>query len=209
MTNRFFLFNKLTQNNINDEYVIDWINKSFSLHMINNTSKVSQLGKRETRSLNEYETCFTFDENFDMDFNFFSSPITTSQRLKIGSFIFHSQDYSKVGPRKSNYIIAYSHQNRTNYGIIKYFLQIREENYLAINNLKIISNLYENIGARTNVLLTNLRNTGAFDLYFCDCHEIENLIFIHWSQVIAKCIAIKNSDGHYSISELIDNPDHT
>ena len=115
----------------------------------------------------------------------------------------------KVGPRKSNYIIAYIHQNRTNYGIIKYFLQIREENYLAINNLKIISNLYENIGARTNVLLTNLRNTGAFDLYYCDCHEIENLIFIHWSQVIAKCIAIKNSDGHYSISELIDNPDHT
>ena len=76
------------------------------------------------------------DLNITLMFNFYNNPILSSQRLKIGSQVFHSQDYARVGPRKSNFIISYIHGNLTFYGIIKYFIQLDADIYLAINNLR-------------------------------------------------------------------------
>jgi hypothetical protein len=131
------------------------------------------------RQLNEIEA--NFDFGFDLDF----------------------------GPRKSNFIISYIHDNLTFYGIIKYFIQLDADIYLAINNLKVVGNLYDNTGARTSNALINLRNLGAFDKYFCYCREIDSIFFINSNQIVAKCIAHRIDAMNYCLSELIDDPDHS
>ena len=157
-------------------FYTDNLHKTVATHFQNN-EKNCLLNPSE-RCLNDYEASFNFGPDFDFDFNFFKNPILTSQRLKIGSQIFHSQDYARVGPRKSNFIISYKNQNATQYGLIKYFLQIKEELFVAINELKVCGNIYEKTGARTSVDLRNMRDRGAFDKYFCECREIEKLLFI-------------------------------
>ena len=204
MMKRFFLFNELFKQNIKDDRVIDWIRSAFRLKILSE-NKVSLLSPKECQ-FNDFD--FRFDFGFDIDFNFYNDPILKSQRLKIGRQIYHSQDYSKVGPRKSNYIISYNDKNLTSYGIIKYFFQIGCDIYLAINSLKIVSNLYANTGARTSIALINLRNLGAFDKYFCYCREIDNIFFINSNLIVAKCIAQRIDSLNYCISELIDDPDH-
>ena len=62
--------------------------------------------------------------------------------------------------------------------------------------------MYSNIGVRTSVALTNIRNTGLFDKYFCDCIEINDLFFIHSSQVKSKCLGKLNNNKIESLSEL-------
>jgi hypothetical protein len=150
-----------------------------------------------------------FHLEFDIDFNCYSNPILTSKRLKFGSKIFHSQDYSRIGPKKCNFIISYKSFDSTQYGIIKYFLQIHSEIFVALNNLSIINNLYEKLGARTTVELKNLRDQGSFDKFFCYCIESEKLIFIHSKTIISKCIAKRLEASKYIISEFIDLPDHS
>jgi len=206
MMKKFFLFNELFKQNIKDDRVTEWIRFSFRLNILSETDKVSLLSPKE-RQLNEIEA--NFDFGFDLDFNFYNNPILTSQRLKIGSQVFHSQDYARVGPRKSNFIISYIHDNLTYYGIIKYFIQLDADIYLTINNLKVVGNLYDNTGARTSNALINLRNLGAFDKYFCYCREIDIIFFINSNQIVAKCIANRIDAMNYCLSELIDDPDHS
>lgn len=207
MIGRLFIFNEMLKENVKNVQIIDYVRTSFGLDFQNN-EKNCLLNPSE-RCLNDYEASFNFGPDFDFDFNFFKNPILTSQRLKIGSQIFHSQDYARVGPRKSNFIISYKNQNATQYGLIKYFLQIKEELFVAINELKVCGNIYEKTGARTSVDLRNMRDRGAFDKYFCECREIEKLLFIRSNQVIAKCIAQRLDNNTYSLSELEEELGHS
>lgn len=205
MTNRFFLCNQLCQQNINDSFVVEWIQSQFNLKQFND-SKISLLDSKQC-FLSKLESSFNL--HCDLDFNYFINPIFTSQRLKIGSKIFQSQDYKKVGPKKCNHIISFKFNNSTHYGIIKYFLKISTEIFLAINELKVFGNLYEKLGARTSVELTNLRNQGAFSRFFCYCKEIDNFNIIHSSLVVSKCIAFKIDSLTYCLSEYIDLHEHS
>ena len=207
MVNRYFNFNQLLYQKLKNEQIIEYVRSAFGLEVFNEKEKVSLLNPSQ-RIMNDFEASFDFGFDFDFDFNFFRNPISVSNRLKIGSQIFHSQDYSRVGPRTSNYIISYQQGSFTKYGVIKYFLKIRNEIFVAINTLQIFGSLYENTGARTSVCLTNLRNEGAFDKYFCDCRVEENLIFIHSSQVKTKCIAKRTNSTTFCLSELEDDPGH-
>lgn len=208
MMRRLFIFNELLNENVKNIQIIQYVNDSFGLNFQKTNETNCLLNPRE-RPLNDFETSFNFGIDFDLDFNFFKNPILTSQRLKIGSQIFHSQDYSRVGPRISNFVIAYKNQNETHYGVIKYFLQIKSEIFLAINKLKIIGNLYTKTGGRTSVDLAELRDQRAFDKYFCDCREIENLFFIHSNLVISKCIAQRIDNLTYCLSELEEALGHS
>ena len=123
----------------------------------------------------------------------------------MGSKIFHSLDYNRVGSKCCNYIISYKVNNLTHYGIIKYFLKTSNLTFVVLKELIIFSNLYENIGARTNVELTYLRNQGAFNRFYCYCQEINNSIIINYKQIITKCIATKLDNNNYCISEFIDH----
>ena len=96
MMKKFFLFNELFKQNIKDDRVTEWIRFSFRLNILSETDKVSLLSPKE-RQLNEIEA--NFDFGFDLDVNFYNNPILTSQQLKIGSQVFHSQDYARVGPQ--------------------------------------------------------------------------------------------------------------
>ena len=114
MMKRFFLFNELFKQNIKDDRVIDWIRSAFRLKILSE-NKVSLLSPKECQ-FDDFD--FSFDFGFDIDFNFYNDPILKSQRLKLGSQIYHSQDYSNPRnprPRKSNYIISY------NDGLIRFY----------------------------------------------------------------------------------------
>jgi hypothetical protein len=206
MTNRFFLFNKLCHKKITDQYVFEWLSLQFGLNKLNDC-KVELIGQVQ-QYMSQRET-LNFHLHFDLDFNIFSNPVFTSNRFRMGSKIFHSLDYNRVGSKCCNYIISYKVNNLTHYGMIKYFLKTSNQTFVVLKELKIFSNLYENIGARTNVELTNLRNQGAFNCFFCYCQEINNSIIINYKQIITKCIATKLDNSNYCISEFIDLPDHS
>ena len=205
MTNRFFLFNQISKRNITDHFVLDWINAQFGLRFFD--EKIKLLDPKQ-RFMTEEESSFNLALNFDLDFNYFNDPICTSHRLKFGSKIYHSQDYNPVSRKNCNYVISFKQTNLTCYGLIKYFFKASDEIFVAINELKIVGNLYDNLGARTNVEITNLRNCGAFKRFFCYCKEINNLIIIHSSVIITKCIATKVDDSSYCVSEYVELLEH-
>ena len=79
MTNRFFLFNQLCQQNINDSFVVEWIQSQFNLKQFND-SKISLLDSKQ-RFLSKLESSFNL--YCDLDFNYFINPIFTSHALKL------------------------------------------------------------------------------------------------------------------------------
>jgi hypothetical protein len=92
MMRRHFIFNELLNENVKNIQIIQYVNDSFGLNFQKKNETNCLLNPRD-RPLNDFETSFNFGIDFDLDFNFFKNPILTSQRLKIGSQIFHSQDY--------------------------------------------------------------------------------------------------------------------
>ena len=207
MTNRFFLFNQISQKNISDSFVLKWISSQFSLNQFNG-SKIILLEPKQ-RLMSQLESSFNLQLNFNLDFNCYTNLIFSSHRLKIGSRIYHSQDYDKVGPKKCNFIISFKKNNSIHYGIINYFLKVTSEIFVALNELKIVGNLYENIGARTSVEITKLRNNGAFNRFFCYCQKTDTFTIIHSRFILTKCIVFKHDALNYCISEYIDLHEHS
>ena len=207
MTNRFFLFNQFSKKKISDSYVFQWISSQFSLNQISGNK--TNLLEPKQRLMSEIESSFNLHLNFDIDFNSYTNPIFSSRRIKLGGRIFHCKDYDRVGPKKCNFIISFKQNNSIQYGIIDYFLKVSSEIFVALNELKVVGNLYENIGARTSVEITNLRNNGAFNRFFCYCQKTDKFSIIHSRFIITKCIVFKQDALNYCISEYIDLPEHS
>ena len=97
LTRRVFLFNQINNSNIGDSYVTDWLREVFGLHDFSNSSKEMLLPPFTKRMINYGEALC----DFDFDFNFFASPIQTSNRLKLGSQVLCAEMYNKCGPPNS------------------------------------------------------------------------------------------------------------
>ena len=127
--------------------------------------------------------------------------------MQIGNKFYHSQDYSRVGATTANYFISFKECETIHFGIIKYFLQISDIVFVAINELKVGSNLYKNC-YRTSNDLQSIKKTGLFDKFICECLEINKLIFINSNQILGKCIAKKEYNSLYFISEMHTITEH-
>ena len=198
MSQRMHLCNNVRSSYIQDPDILDWINKVFKLPNLS-SGKISVLRPMQERKLNSFE--INFDFGFDFDYS--SSLVIQSKRMKIRNSIYHSKDYNRVGPKTANYIISFHSNNLICYGIIYYFLKISTNIFIAVKELKKTSNLFDNLGARTSMEIIRIRNTGIFNQYYCNCIELDTLIFIHSSQVINKCLAKRNNDNYIeALSQL-------
>ena len=114
MSQRMHLCKNVRSSYIQDPDILDWINKVFKLPNLS-SGKISVLRPMQERKLNSFEI------NFDFGFDYSSSLVIQSKRMKIRNSIYHSKDYNRVGPKTANYIISFHSNNLICYGIIYYF----------------------------------------------------------------------------------------
>ena len=54
------------------------------------------------------------------------------------------------------------------FGMIKYFYKIKSRVLIALTQFKIVSNIINKIGGRTNKALIDFRNSGVFNQFYSD-----------------------------------------
>ena len=191
--------NQIESNNISDINVVSRLKTWFGLDSNRTINDTRLLSPVYQRNLIEEEMHFF---NFDLDFNFFSNPITVGKRLQIKNTIYQSENYNRVGKNRCNYAIRFQGDNLVNYGVIKYFLIVNGGIFVALNELIIKNNIADGLKGRTSYILKELKKNGILNLYFSSVEISRNIIIISKDKIISKCIIRDLNDGKFNISEF-------
>jgi len=82
------------------------------------------------------------------------------------------------------------------FGFIKYFLQIEECFYVAINPCTIKKScFFSDHRVRVPNVLTKYKKEGNFKNYYFLCETSEDVIIINAKDIISKCIIYFNSEN--------------
>lgn len=142
------------------------------------------------RKLNELELNLFEISSYEKD-------VFTSFRLSNKKQIYHSVDYQKLKGNKGSYVIKYNVQDEFNFGLIKYFIQIDDYFYVAVNPFIIKNNCFiKDVKVRLPDNLKELKIKGYFENHFFICQKTDHFYLINSKDIISKCISYEFSDGN-------------
>ena len=203
MRNRVFLFAKLRTDPFASDNLSTLMQKWFPVYVPTATTPNGMLDPVTYRPLNEYELNF-----FDLDFSF-NTNVSVSHRFCSAHVKYHSIQYSRLGPKSSDYAIKFA-ENETNFSfaMISYVLQLEDILLVAAHELSIQNFILHNIKGLMVAALLRLKNKGVFCDFFFHVKLSEKLIFIPVEHIISKCVLLKQDRLNYIIAEFSSHTEH-